>query len=593
MTLAIGLLLTVLLVALVLFSIDWFPTDAVALGVLLALILLGLLEPKEAFSGFGSETVMMLLGLLILTAALARTGVIDAAGRILLRHTGENVLILKVLAVLSVAALSGFMSNTAATAVFVPIVIGLARRLKTSPSKLLMPIAFASILSSSLTLIATSTNLVVSGLLVQQGLPGIGMFELTPAGLAISLVGIAYLLTIGARLIPARAPVEGPGAQLTRKPFLTEVVVLPDSPLVGTPLGVTPLGRDLDLAVLEIIRDGKHLAVSDEVPLSAGDLLLIEGEREEILQVKDTAGIDIKADAHLADPEVKSEELQLVEAIVLDRSPLPGRTLHQLQFRHRYGVQVLGINRHGETIRRKLSRTPLRLGDVLLLQGRAHEIAGLQDRGLFRIFSAVNGERPNWARAWTALAAFAGAILAVAFNLLELPVAVLLGAVIVFVTGCIRPEEAYRDLDWRIVILIGCMLGLGAAMQKTGAAQYLAGLIAEYAADAGTTVLLTGFFVLTVLLTQPMSNQAAAVVVVPIAIQTAVQLGLNPRTFVMMVAIAASCSYLTPLEPSCLMVYGPGEYRFRDFLKVGGMLTVLVYLIAVILVPILWPPNAG
>jgi di/tricarboxylate transporter len=259
------------------------------------------------------------------------------------------------------------------------------------------------------------------------------------------------------------------------------------------------------------------------------------------------------------------------------------------RFRERYGLQVLGLNRHGENVRRKLSQAPLRMGDVLLLQGSFENISALQDQNVVKILNAVKEERPNRRRAPRAIAIFIIVLLLGTLKIVSFPVAVMLGSVLVFLTRCITPEEAYAEVEWKAVILIGSMLALGVAMEHTGTAAYLAGFITKMAGELGPFWILTGFFVLTVILTQPMSNQAAAVVILPVAIQTALQLGLNPRTFAMMIAVAASCSYLTPLEPSCLIVYGPGRYKFVDFLKVGSILTVLIYIVAILLVPKIWP----
>ena len=293
----------------------------------------------------------------------------------------------------------------------------------------------------------------------------------------------------------------------------------------------------------------------------------------------------------MSDPEVQSEHLELVEVIVLPRSPLIGRTLKGVRFRERFGLQVLGLNRHGENLRRKMSLVPLRVGDTLLIQGHRGNIVALEEDHAFRIIGTLHEKRPRRKRAPIAVTLFVGAILLATFKVVPLHLAVILGSVLAFLTRCVTPEEAYREVEWKAIILIGCMLALGVAMQKTGTAKYLAGLIVNWVGDAGPIWLLSGFFALTVLLTQPMSNQAAAIVVVPVAIQTALQLGLNPRTFAVMIAVAASCSYLTPLEPSCLMVYGPGRYRFRDFLKVGAVLTLLIYAIAIALVPRFWPVS--
>jgi di/tricarboxylate transporter len=590
MTLEIGLLLGVILVAVVLFSMERISPDVVGLGILITMVLLGLLPADRAFEGFGSDTVIMILGLLILTATLLRTGVIDITGRAILKHTGENPNHLLLVIMCTAAGLSAFVSNTAATAFFVPIVVGIAQRAKISPSKLLMPLAFSSILTSSVTLISTSTNLVVSGLLTQNGLKPMGMFEMAPVGIPIAVAGLAYMFFIGRRWIPDRTPPGDLIDEFGMRPYLSELMILPSSPLVGKTLEDAAFGRDLDLTVVQVVRSKTEvLAPSRELVLKPGDVLLVEGRSDHLLQIKDRAGIDIKADAKLTDPAIKPKDLSLVEVIIMPRSPLIGRTLKGYRFRERYGLQVLGVNRHGENIRRKLSQAPLRMGDVLLLQGTPGNIARLQEENVVKILNALKEERPNRRRAGRAVVIFVGVLALGTFKVLTFPVAVMLGAVLVFLTRCITPEEAYREVEWKAVILIGSMLALGLAMQETGTAEYLAAMITGFAREVGVIWVLTGFFVLTVALTQPMSNQAAAVVILPVAIQTALQLDLNPRTFAMIVAVAASCSYLTPLEPSCIMVYGPGRYRFIDFLRVGSVLTVVIYLIAIALVPRVWP----
>ena len=586
----IALLIGVIAVALVLFSIERLPTDVIALGVMLTLILTGLLSTDEAFAGFGSETVMMILGLLLLTASLERTGVVELAGRLIFRYTGESPNRVLIVIMVAAAGLSAFMSNTAATAFFLPLVVGIAHRARLSVSKLLLPLAFSSILTSSVTLISTSTNLVVSGLMQRYSLAPLGVFELSPVGIPITVAGLVYMYTIGRRLLTDRTPVEGDGNLVVRA-YLTEVMILPESSLTGKTLDESGLGRDLDLKVLRIVREKKlYFAPRAELVLQEGDVLLVEGERDEILKVKDRQGIDIKADAKLSDPGLAEEDLHLAEVILMPRSPLIGRTLKGFRFRERYGLQVLAVNRHGETLRRKISQIRFQLGDILLIQGARDNISLLEQNQVFSILSAVEAKRPNMRRARTATTIFVGSLLLAAFNIFSLPVAVLVGALLAFITRCITPEEAYRSIEWKAIILIGCMLALGTAMEQTGTADFLAAQINSFMGGSSPQLLLTGFFVLTVLLTQPMSNQAAAVVIMPIALRTATQFDLDPRTFAVMIAVAASCSYLTPLEPSCLMVYGPGRYRFADFLKVGSLLTVIIYIIAIILVPLFWPP---
>lgn len=590
MTIEIALLLGLVLVALVCFSGDWLSADIVALGLLLTLMLTGLLPVDRGFAGFGSDTVMMTLGLLILTSALTKTGAVQLVGQAIHRRVKGSPQVLLAVIMVATAGMSAFVSNTATTAFFVPVVIGLAAKAAAPASQLLMPVAFASILSSSVTLISTSTNLVVSGLMVSSGLKPLTMFELTPVGLPILVVGLVYMFLLGRRLIPDRT---GPGGFVERfgmRSYLSEVLILPDSKLAGRTLDESRLARDLDLTVVKVVR-GKDqtLQPRDSLMLEAGDVLLIEGARADLLKVKDVAGIEIKADVKLSDPNLRTEDTALFEALVVPGSPLVGQTLRSFRFRDRYGLQALGLNRHGKNLLNKLSRITLRVGDVLLLQGHRSNFAALEEERALSILGPVPEVRPDRPKAIRACLIFLGALGLATAGLVPLPIAVLLGAFVILATKCVSAEAAYREVEWRAIILVGCMLGLGAAMESTGTARYLAGLLVHAVDGLNPLWLLAGFFALTTALTQPMSNQAAAAVVMPIAIQTATQLGLNPRPFAIIIAVAASCSFLTPLEPSCLLVYGPGRYRFADFIRVGAPLVALIFVVALWLVPRLWP----
>lgn len=584
------ILLGIISAGLILFSVERLPSDAVGLGILLALILTGLLPPEQAFAGFGSDTVVMIFGLLVLTTTLVRTGVVDAIGSRITRFTGDSHR--RLLAVLLVvpAALSALMSNTATTALFVPITLGLARRRRVSPSKLLMPLAFGTILSSSVTLISSSTNIVISGLMTPYRLAPLGMFELTLVGLPIAIVGLAYMFLLGNRWVPDRGGEEEPAHEFGIRPYVAEILIMPESPLIGQTLAESGFGREMDLTVLRIYRPpDRYLAPRADVQLAEADELLVQGAKEEILKIKDRIGIEIKADVELSDPRLQAQDSRLVEVILLPRSPLIGRTLKDIGFRQRYGPQILGINRRGQRIYRRLSQLRLRTGDQLLVQGHRANIARLDQENVFHVLGTVEYGRPDVQRAPTAVAIFAGVLVLAGLDIFPLPVAVLLGTLAAFATRCITPALAYREVEWKALIVIGSMLAVGSAMEYTGTARSIAAYIAGLAGQLHPRWLLGAFFALTMLLTQPMSNQAAAVVVVPVAIETALQLGLNPRTFAVMIAVGASCSFLTPLEPACLMVYGPGRYRFVDFVRVGGLLTVLIFFIALVLVPVLWP----
>ncbi len=590
MTVAIFLLLVILVISLVLFSVEWLPADVTALGVLLCLVVLGLVPLEQAFAGFGSDTVMLLLGLLIMTAALMRTGVVEIVGRRLLQFTDKHPASLLLVTMVGVGGLSTFINNTAAAAFFLPVLLGLSQRMKIRAARLLMPMAFAAILASSVTLVATSTNVVVSGLITQFGLSPIGMFELTPVGLPVMIIGILYMWIIGQRLIPDRATQENLTEVFDLRPYLAELRILPDSSLAGKTLAQSGLGRLLDLTVLAVFRDGQRkLSPEANTILEFGDALLVEGSYKSILKVKDIPGIDLQADAKFSDSDLQGDGLLLAEVVLLPRSSFIGHTIRELQLREKHHVQVLAINRPSGTVHRKIADTRLNMGDMLLVQGSQEQLIELQAKKGFNVLGMVDTQRINLKQARIVVGIFTAAMLAGASKLLPLPVAMLVGALLCFLTRCITPDEAYSKVEWRILILIGCMLALGSAMQHTGTAQFLAERLAAWVGEANPLWLLTGFFFLTMLLTQPMSNQAAAAVVIPLALQTAVHLGLNPRTFAMMIAVAASTSYLTPLEPACLMVYGPGHYRFMDFVKVGGVLTLIIYILAIGLVPVIWP----
>lgn len=587
---AMLVLLGIIAAMLIVLAFDWLSADVVGLGAIVALIVTGLLPAEDAFRGFGSETVLLILGLLILTAALARTGVVDALGRAVYRRTGTTRSRLLVGLTAPVAAVSSFISNTAAAALFLPVTMGLAARARIPASRLLMPMAFAAILTSSVTLIATSTNIVVSGLLVQYGQAPLGLFELTVVGVPVALVGLLYLWLVGHRLLPAHATAADLTEEFGVREYVSELVIREDSKLAGKSLAESGLGHDYGLTVLAITRaDGRRPSPRSDVKLQSGDILLVAGERERILKIQDVAGVDIHGDIEVTDPDLESDQIRLAEAILLPGSPLIGRTIAGVRFRARFGLQVLAIHHRGGTLHYRLNGVRMALGDILLVQGDRESLAALDATQTFSVLGEIAAPRLNIRRAPIAIAAFVGALALAGAGAVPLPVAVLAGAAVALAARTITPEEAYRQVEWRLLIFIGSVLAVGAAMERTGTAAFLASHIVAITRGADPVWLLSAFFGLTVLLTQPMSNQAAAVVVLPVAVQTALALGLNPRTFAVMIAVAASASFITPLEPASLLVYGPGRYRFFDFLRVGFPLTVIIYGLAIVLVPRIWP----
>lgn len=591
MTPQIATVLILLLAALALFATERIPVDIVSVLLVLALILTGTLTVDEALAGFGHDVVITIASLFVLTGGLVKTGLVDAVGRRLHRLAGGNEFRLTALVMVVAAASASVMKNTTTTAMLLPVVMGIAERARIQPSKLLMPLAFGAILGGTTTLIGTSTNLAVSAALPRYGLAPYSMFELTPVGLAIVVVGLTYMLLIGLRLLPARGSA---ARSLTERyhirEYVSEVIVLPNSPLVGRSVAEADLSEALDLTVIGVLRDeGKRLAPHSTEKIKAGDLLLVRGRVEEILRVKTEAGIEIKPDFKLSDRDLRDGEMQLFEVMILRGSALIGRTLKRLQFRERYGLTVLALNRHGVSLLAKMSDVPLRFGDVLLVQGRREDVERLAADGNLLILQDVSQRGTRTGKQKWALAAFALFLALSVTKAVPLVVAVLAGVLLLLATRTINAQEIYGLIEWRLVVLIAGLISFSAAMEKTATDQYLADLIVRAVGEHGGTAVLAGFFLLTVFLTQPMSNQAAALVVLPVAVKTALALGLNPRTFAVAVTYAASCSFLTPLEPACVLVYAPGRYRFFDFIKVGSILTLAVFLVVMLLVPMAWP----
>ena len=591
MTTQIAIVLGLLVVALVLFGIERIPIEVVSILLVMALVLTNTLTASEAFAGFGNDIVITIAGLFLLTGGLAKTGVIDAVGRRLHRTAGESEFRITALIMFAAALCAAVMKNTTTTAMFLPVVLGIAARRNISPSKLLMPLAFGAILGGTCTLIGTSTNLAVSGALPRYGIQPFTMFELTRVGVLIVCVGMLYMLLLGLRLLPNRKSSDSLTEQYHVRQYMTEVIVLDNSPLIGKSLAEARISDELDLTVLGILRGQEQYRVAPNPgeKIRADDLLLVQGRAEDILRVKSEAGIEIKPDFTLNDTVLEGKGTELFEAMVPRGSDFIGRTLKRLAIRQRHRVIVLAINRHGVDLLSKISRVRLRFGDVLLIQGSREQVETLAADGQILLLEEISEKQARPHKQKWALLAFVVFLFFSLTHLVPLPIAVLIGVMILLATRSLRMSEVYEIIDWRLLILIACMISFGVAMEKTRADQYLADFIVQGTGHYGPMAVLAGFFVMTVALTQPMSNQAAALVMLPISVKTALALGLNPRTFAVTVTYAASCSFLTPLEPACVLVYTPGRYRFLDFLKVGSILTVAVFVIVIWLVPVFWP----
>ena len=583
----IALVLGLLALAIALFATEKLSVDVITLLLLSTLVLTGVLSPAEAFAGFSSDIIIILGSIFVIGGALRETGVLDVAGRVVFKLAGGSPRRLLVLLMGAASALSAFMNNTTVTAMLLPAVSGVARRARVSPSKLLMPLAYASILGGTCTLIGTSTNVAVSGYIAHHGLAPLGLFEITPIGLVICAIGIAYMLFIGQRLLPDNKE-ESLTADYGIREYLCEVTVLPHSPLIGqksVDWNLSPL----DFRILKILRDAAEYPPASDLRLQSGDMLLIEGKVENLLKIKTVEGLAIKSEGPLDDRALQSGAFRLAEVLVTSQSHLAGWTLRRAGFQQRYGVTVIAIYHHGKALRERLAEVSLRVGDLLLVRGPEERVQALRsDPDL-----AVIGEhRPPVHRAREGLftvAFFGAALVGGGFGWLPLSIAFLLAALATVLLRCISIERAYEFIDWRLLILIAGMTAFGTAMEKTGAATLLGHGVVAGLGPFGTMAVLAGFFALTILLTQPMSNAAAALVVLPVALSAARELGVNERTFAIAIMLAASISFIAPFEPSCILVYGPGKYRFLDYVKTGLGLTLILAVAVLLLIPLFWP----
>ena len=591
MTTEIALTLTIIVAALVLFATEKLRVDLVALLVLLSVGLAGLVDPEQVFDGFANPAVITVWAVYIVSGGLFKTGVADAMGRTIHRLSGHREPRLIATIMVTCGVISAFMNNVGATAMLMPALVGISRRTKIAVSKLLIPLSFSSLLGGAMTLIGTPANILAMGILAERGLPTISFFGFTPMGLVLLTTGVLYMTLIGRHLLPVREGAQGRRDVYRLREYVTEVRVSNTSPLAEKTLLDSGLGRDYDLTVLGLERDGECLErIGRDTLIRKDDLLTVEGSPDRLMEAREALGLVPDDEQRLDLERLEPGNVQLIEATLAPNTGLADRTLRGVRFRDRYGFTALAIWRHGEAITEKLRDVPLHFGDALLLQGPKHRVRELQEGKDFLVLEPLEVEQLRRNKAPIAVAALTLAILLVVFVDFHISLAMVIAAVIMILTGCLSIEEAHESIDWRTVFLVAGMLPLGMAMQATGTARYLANIMLGALGDLGPVALLAGIYLLAALITQAMSNAAAIVLIVPIALDTALGMGANHLTFTMAVVIGAATSFLSPVgHKANVLVFGPGGYRFFDYARVGALLTVALLIVSMIFLPLFWP----
>ncbi len=592
MTWEIGFVFAVVVVALALFVSERWPIDQVALAIPVALLLAGILTPEQAVSGFANVATVTVAAMLVLSLGLVKTGAVAAIGRWAQEAPlgGPRTRLAILCAV--VAVVSPFLNNTAAVVVFLPVFMAVAQRHGEPPSLYLMPLSFAAILGGTVTLIGTSTNLVVYGMARERGLDELTMFSIAPLGLVYLGIGLAYLLTVGRALLPSRPSQADLTGKYDVREFLTELRVTHATAAAGRTFAEVRWGQEYGVSIVGLQRGTRALwgPVANR-RVTPGDVLYAQGHPRNLLRLAQKEGLDTPAQRsgdHTR--RLAAEDARLAELLVAPTSPLIGQTLKDTRFQQRYDATVLAIQHHGRTERERLANVTVEPGDLLLVHGTADALEALAEAEGFVPLSEVHAPITSRPRALVAVGILLTVVAVAGLGLVSILPAALAGVVAMIFTRCIRLEEMYEDLDWHIVFLLAGTIPLGIAMDGTGAAAWLGQGIADLVGPFGPRAVVAGFYLLTMLLTSIMSNNATAVVLTPIAVLTATELGMNPYALLVAVMFGASADFMTPIGyQTNTLVYGPGGYRFVDYARVGAPLALVLLVTATLLIPVFWP----
>ncbi len=579
--------------SLLLFASERLPPEGVGVLVLLVLAFTGVVDAPAAFAGFASPAVITVAAMFILSAGLVEAGAPAALASAIVRYGGTRVVVLTALLVVVVGGMSAFINNIAATVILMPAAVTLARAADASSSRLLMPLAYGSMLGGLMTQIGTPPNLLVSDALAAAGHRPFSMFDFAPTGIAILVAGLLYLLTIGRRLVPDR---QGPdleqGIDQTRD-YLAEVRIPAGASLVGKTLRELRWRPRFDVSVMEIIRDRSRLRFpTAEEALYVGDVVLVAGEPDDVLRLTQADGVEFTSERDFVPGRLQADDEQatVLELVAGPGFSSRGLSVAAMRFRNRFGGLVLGIWRQGTQLRSRLRDQRIETGDVLMVRMPAARVSDLEESTDFIVLSQRSRAVVAQPRMLLPLAILALTVGLAAADVVHIAVAGVMGAVLMVVTRVLPYDRIYAAVDWRTLVLIAALLPLGTAMRTTGLAELMAQGVSDILRPFGPLVVLAGIFIMTSLLTQLMSNAAAVVLVAPIALGIAASFGIAPHPAIMMVAIAGSTAFMTPIgHQSSVLIYNTGAFRFIDFIKVGGPLTLVVLIVSLIVVPLVWP----
>jgi di/tricarboxylate transporter len=588
----------VLLLSFALLVTEKIRPDVVGVLIILALYVTGTLDAGGALSGFSSEPAVIAAAIFVLTASLHQTGMADTIGGWIARVAGKSFT--RILAVImpSVALLSAFTHHLTTTAMMIPITLNLSRQHNIAPSKLLMPVSFAASLGTTITIIGAPAFIVASGALTQAGFSGLGIFSIAPIGLVISAVGTIFMLLFGWILLPTRQGSGDSDERFRLDDYFTEVVVLPNSPFAGKSFEELVDNQNFQVSIVGWMRRGRRLNPPfSERKIEQGDVLLVRAAPEQIAAIRQQSGIELhpiqQYGANKEDtqqPNSDNLEDLLVQAIVAPNSELVGHSISDIDFRDRYGAIVISLWRQQGWFDRELAQTPLQAGDVLVFEGDEEAINRVRSDPAFLMMVPFQGEAKLPGKAKLAAGIILLTIILAAFEIMELEMAILSGAAAAVLSGCLTSRQAYRAIDPRIYVFIAGAIPLGTAMQKTGTAGLIAERIHGAMSDWPQMATLLVVFSVVGIITQFMSDAATTALFAPVAISLAKTLDHSPEAYAVTVAMAAVTSVLTPIgHHGNLLIYGPGGYKFWDFVKVGTPLTVLLAIIVCAMSPILWP----